>query len=196
MAVTHGNAGGDETLVATPPAGYTVGSKGITAGTNVELSSDADSVTITGSNAPSDSPVCIVRRATTLSVPNNTVTAIEWSNQVRDPYAMWVSTPDPERITVPEDGIYLINLVVRWSGHASADGYVATLVGVIGGGSIGYSYTRQVGSLSITTNQSFIYQLDASDQIVASAFNLTGQTVSMNTASFLPYFEVTKIRQQ
>lgn len=51
-AVTHGNAGGDETLVATPSTS-TVSSKGLSEGTGITLSSDASAVTITNSDPAS-----------------------------------------------------------------------------------------------------------------------------------------------
>ena len=57
---------------------------------------------------------CKVRRSTTQSIPNTTLTAISWNTEDSDPFGMW-DAATPTRLIGPWDGYYGLSTTVTWA---------------------------------------------------------------------------------
>jgi len=64
---------------------------------------------------------CIVRRTNNQSIPNASPTAIQFTTEDYDPAGMHDNSTNPDRITVPVAGVYLINASVSWVNNWTTD---------------------------------------------------------------------------
>lgn len=195
MSVTHGTGSGDESLVATP-SNTTISTKAISSGANISLSSDANAVTITGANAPSDAPICIVTRSTNQTVTNSSSAVITYDTAVYNPNSMWEGVSNPERITIIEDGWYVCYINVIWTGHASSDGNVRSWITRANPSATtianGVSLTK--GVQNVTTQVYVVAEFSAGDYVTSTVNNASGQTLDVQAAGYAPKFIVQKVR--
>jgi len=192
VAVTLNTAGGDETLVADSNAPPDLMLKGLTAGTNISLSSDADSVTISGANAPSDSPICFVYKdSATTGLTNGSTTTIEFDTSILNPNSMWDSITDPERITIGEDGVYLITALAGWTGVALSNGSIELQILLNGSAILTRSRMLLVGDETLYLNAEVFYSLTTTDYLTLAVINNSGQTLNLESN---PQLQAIKIR--
>lgn len=196
VAVTLSSAGGDETLIADSNAPPDLVTKGLTAGTNISLSSDADSVTITGANAPSDSPLCIVRRSTNLSCANNSIVTMVWDiEDIDSTGTMWESVTNPQNVTIPEDGYYSITVHIFWGGDASGNGMARTFIRK-NGGSVSMFAARTTGNYNVSNDHAVTIPCVAGDIITVHPQQTSGTTLNvLFVNAFSPALEVRKLRE-
>jgi hypothetical protein len=191
-AVTLSNAG--TTSLVNDGVGPALATKGLVAGSNMTFSTSATDVTITNSNAPTNSPVCALNRTTDISVPNNTVTNITWSSGY-DPLSMWDGS---QSITIPQTGLYLLQLRFSYITPALANGYLyAVIINSTTGGILGSWTVLGAASVTYSMNANVSTQITASQVIKAYAFQTSGQTCTVDATLGLiqPRLSVIKLRE-
>lgn len=192
VAVTLSSAGGDETLIADSNAPPDLVVKGLNAGTNISLSSDADSITITGANAPADAPICFVYKdSTTPGLTDGSTTTIEFDTAILNPDGMWDSMTNPSRITIDEDGVYLIMALAGWTGVDAANGPVELQILLNGSTTLTRSRMLLAGDDTLYLNAEVFYSLTATDYLTLAVINDSGQTLSLESS---PQLQAIKIR--
>jgi hypothetical protein len=61
-------------------------------------------------------PVCLLTRdADQTGFPDDAYATLSWNVETQDPHGMF-DISQPTRITIPEDGVYVVAVDVRWSG--------------------------------------------------------------------------------
>tara|TARA_R100000426_G_scaffold80900_1_gene58770 strand:+ start:474 stop:1577 length:1104 start_codon:yes stop_codon:yes gene_type:complete len=195
-SVTLASAGGDETLVAGSNAPPNLVTKGLIAGSNISLSSDADTVTITVANAPADSPLCIVRRSTNLSCANNSIVTMVWDiEDIDSTGTMWESVTNPQNVTIPEDGYYLISVHIFWGGDAAGNGMARTFIRK-NGGSVSMFAARTTGNYNVSNDHTVTIPCLAGDIITVHPQQTSGTTLNvLFVNAFSPALEVRKVRE-
>lgn len=193
-AVTLTSAGGDETLVAGGNAPPNLQVKELSEGANITLTSDADSVTITGTRV---TPMCSVRRNAHASVNNSTTYTISWTTEEQDNANMF-DAGDPTRVTITEDGLYLCILRVCWDSNASVTGAVDSVIRAVTSGPTDTPISQSVVMASVNSQllftDSVITNLVAGDYLYCTARNTSGQTLNLRTTGiYAPRFYVAKI---
>jgi hypothetical protein len=142
-----------------------------------------------------NSPTCYVYRdATTTGLADSSTTTIDFDTEILNANAMWEGVTNPERITIGEDGIYDISLLVGWVGVALANGPVEAQVVLNGATIIGRNRILMVGTDTLYLNASFFYSLSATDYLELDVINNSGQTLSLTSGSDGPSLQAIKIR--
>lgn len=193
-AVSLTSAGGDESLVAGGNAPPALEVKGLTEGANITLTSDADSVTITGTRV---TPMCSVRRNAHASVSNSTTYTISWTTEEQDNASMF-DAGDPTRVTITEDGLYLCILRVCWDSNAAVTGAVDSVIRAVTSGPTDTPIAQSVVMASVNSQllftDSVITNLVSGDYLYCTARNTSGQTLNLRTTGiYAPRFYVAKI---
>jgi hypothetical protein len=189
-AVTLTSDGGDQGLV-TSALGPDLAIKGLSAGSNITLTSASDYVTIAATSTPSDSPICVLRRNANLTVNNGSFPIISWTTAVTDPYSMWNGNTT---INIAESGWYAIILNLSWTGDVSANGSLLAYVTKVGT-RLAESRVMMVGAENVSNNLSTIASLVNGDAITAVVTNNSGVNLTMPTGgSYTPVLSLYKVR--
>lgn len=194
MAVTIGNVGSGNTIIGTPST-TTLATKGIIAGTNTSITTSSTDITISANSTPTDSPICLVYRNTTQSLPTSTATTITFNTVTLDPYSMWDSIGG-QKITIPSNGVYFVSAQVLVLASALSNGWVSMIIFKNATDYVAYSYSIVAGGSNyVSVNASAYVSLSTSDYLTASCTNLTGTTFgTIATGGLAPLFQVVKVR--
>jgi hypothetical protein len=193
-AVTLTSGTGDQSLVS-DGVGPDLSILSLSEGSNISFSADANTVTISAANAPSDSPICFVyKNATTTGLTDGSTTTISFDTSILNPNSMWDSMTNPNRITIGESGVYLIHALVGWVGVALANGPVEIQILVNGSTTIGRSRILLVGADTLYLNSQLFYSLSATDYLTLNVINSSGQTLSLSSSTNGPSLQALKLR--
>src|SRR5690606_20421553 len=61
--------------------------------------------------------MCKVSRTTDQSIPNATVTVVQFNNTIYDPGGWHSTVTNPSRITVPADGVYHVHALISYNSN-------------------------------------------------------------------------------
>lgn len=187
-SVTHGSAGGSETLVATPST-TTIATKGITAGNSIALSSTSSAVTI--DYDPPQNPVCIVYNSSDISVPNTAQVSVTFDTESLDPTGMHSTMSNTDRINIIDPGVYSATFNLRWSVDAGATGPVNLIIRLTRSATtnaIAFSQGRIPNSSgNVNTGLTRVINLLNGDYLTFIAWNTSG--VDLNAISTVGSFE-------
>lgn len=193
--VTLTNAGSGSTLV-NDGSGPSLAVKSLTASTNINFTVSGTDIAIAGAPVPSDSPICIVRRTSDVTIATGATDTITWQSAIYDPYSMWDGATT---ITVPSTGWYQIILNMRFSGDVAANGSVLIRVtdatDTSNTGVKTLAAGMSVGNETILLNSVAIVYLTASTGLISRATQNTGviRTIQ-STGTYTPTMSVWKIR--
>jgi hypothetical protein len=166
-------------------------------GASVIDSMDITDVRVRSVQGDSDSPICVVRRTGNVTVNNGASDTLSWQVADLNTDSMWDSMTNPQRVTIPEDGVYEIKFQVVWGGGASADGTTRTVVYLNNGSTVPLilSVARSLGSNQSTNIGSVVKECDAGDYIYMVNTNLSGINLPVAfLANYTPQMSVRKIR--
>jgi len=104
-------------------------------------------------------PYCWAQRSAAQSVPNTTTTDLDLNSDFQDPDDWHDPVTNPERITVPEEGIYLMTASVDFATAASGDAVIYLYGGGSNFGTSGFIPLSSAGA--ITCVASGIRQMSA-----------------------------------
>jgi hypothetical protein len=173
------NTGTDDAKFVTPKA---IADSGISTAkaTGAEINTGTDDAKFATPKAIADSVVetryrCKVKMTSDQTLGNASYTTLTWGGETWDVGTMHDNSTNPDRITIPRTGIYLVHLQVSW--RASATG--SRLLGVSKNGTSGFEgqpYSQIVAADSTTHRQlaSAILALNATDYLLARAYQNSG----------------------
>lgn len=75
-------------------------------------------------DAVGSQPACRVYNSGALSVNNTTLTALTFNSERHDPDAMHSTSSNTSRITIPEDGLYVVGAGVQWDSNSTGYRYI------------------------------------------------------------------------
>lgn len=147
-----------------------------------------------GGSTPATSPICYVYRDTTTdNLTNNSTTTIDFDTSKINPYEMWESVTNPERITISESGIYYMHAEVGFGGVGLANGCIEIQIVLNSTETLVRNRIIIVGDEEVYLNAQMYYELYEGDYIHLNAINDCGQTIDLLTN---PSLQVVKIREQ
>lgn len=193
-SVTLTNAGSGSTLV-NDSTGPSLAVKSLTASTNINFTVSGTDITISANSTPTDSPICLVYRNTTQSLPTSTATTITFNTVTLDPYSMWDSIGG-QKITIPSNGVYFVSAQVLVLASALSNGWLSMIIFKNATDYVAYSYSIVAGGSNyVSVNASAYVSLSTSDYLTASCTNLTGTTFgAISSGGLAPLFQVVKVR--
>lgn len=130
---------------------------------------------------------CKAIRSSTVSTPNATETTLSWNSEEYDEYGMHDNATNSERITVTEDGTYVVDAFAAWSGGVSSSAirlYHNT-------NSIGFYYKPGSVTAFGECDAHKVVRLAAGDYIYCKVFQSSG--ASRNLKESESYLSVTKL---
>lgn len=112
---------------------------------------------------------------TTASVANNTMTTINWTSEVKDVGNMW-SAGSSSLITIPYDGVYRVELIVRWASQTTAAGLRVARIDVGGVEQMTFYLptTSALNATNVITPLSYVMQMTAAEQIECKVYQNSG----------------------
>lgn len=112
---------------------------------------------------------------TTASIPNNTVTTINWSSEGRDRFGMW-SSGSADLITIPYDGLWEVLLSVRYASQATVVGYrqVRIDVGGVEQNVFNLAPTTALNATNVVVTLAHPMAMTAGEQIQCKTFQNSG----------------------
>lgn len=127
-------------------------------------------------------PICRVTLAADMSIPTSTDTEIEWTSENYDPDGWHDNGSNPERITVPEAGMYICSAQVRMDPAAGGGQWAVTLRG-------NGSDFASVGFVNLDTtnimgiNVTGVMNMDATDYFEVRTWQNSGGAINCDVNS-------------
>ena len=129
-------------------------------------------------NLLSKPPIAIVKRTTTQSIANGTVTQISWDTVVSDP--LGIATTGVAPFTVPYSAAYLIIGNVGWAANATG----TRLWNVCDGANSGLGFQMNIpaigGGLEQGAYAGSIYKLNAGNQVGFQVYQSSGGALNVS----------------
>lgn len=131
------------------------------------------------------------RRSSTQSIPDNTITAVSFTNEVHDTGDDNWSIGSPTRLTAQRDGVYIIVGNIRWATNVTGRRFVQIILN-------GTTVIGRVEFQSGPTGRadmcvSAIYDLSSSDYVELEAFQNSGGALDIIVATMDPWFSIARL---
>jgi hypothetical protein len=126
-------------------------------------------------------PHCRVYNSASLTISNNTRTAVTFNSERVDVGGMHSTSSNTSRITITDAGFYLISGSVEWA--ANATGHRNCEIRLNGTTLIAISADSVVGATTHQQSVSTLYQLAAADYIEMTVFQLSGGNLNLSVAA-------------
>jgi hypothetical protein len=125
-------------------------------------------------------PLAMVVKTTGPSIANNTVTTISWDTAVANEFGIW-NSGSANLLTVPYDGVWQVELSVRWASQATVVGYRQCRIDVNGveANVFNLAPTTALNATNVVTALSHPMELAVADQIEGKVFQNSGGALSL-----------------
>lgn len=128
--------------------------------------------------------VVLYRVTSNQSIPNNTLTDVSWNSAGSNKYNMW-SNLSPTLVTIPSgsDGLYMVQLSLRYASQAVAAGMRAARIDVGGTEQQGqYDNTNSIqNATNVRVQMNHPMIMTGGEQITARAFHTAGVALDLLT---------------
>lgn len=134
---------------------------------------------------------CRVTHDASQSISNNSTTKLAFNTEIFDTDSFHDNTTNNSRLTIPEDGKYLVGINFMIGGTS---GHVNVGILLNNDKNIGLAAIPNVSGASIAPTMSIIADLDADDYVEAAVYQDSGSAASVSsTANYTPIFWAVKI---
>lgn len=130
-----------------------------------------------------------VNRNAVQSIPTGVTTDLIFNQQIYDTEGYHDLVTNPERLTIPEDGFYVIDALARWADNTTGDRAVQIVLN--GVNSLAISRDEAGNGATRRLHVSTSYLLNAGDYVTCAVFQNSGGNLDVQTAS--TFFSIVKV---
>jgi hypothetical protein len=126
---------------------------------------------------------CSLRILAAQSIANNTFQTLNWDHVETDPSGMYTGGA-PSRITVPVDGVYIVNHVLTYAGMGSG----VNVAGILLRNGVGYQQLYGESSAPVAVNENggtALIQASAGDYLQLQAFQQSGSSQALELSGYI-----------